>query len=623
MLERVGTWMHWSPSQVAAYRRCPSRWALKYLFGQDAPAGKGAELGKTVHALLEHYLLTGEAPSGDDERAVEIATAAIPGLPAPPLRPALVEREVWIDGAGQIPPAKGVIDLLLPGDSTPEIIDHKTTSSIVKFAKTEEQLRFDPQAIVYAYAVMDESAWVPDHVVVSLRYTQTQGAAKTETRSARFTADEVREAFERLVGGTVSEMASCARDVQTLEDVRFSIEACGDYGGCPYRVRCAKVGRSTSPFASLFQSDTPKESPIMPGIAEIIAARKAQLAEQATESTTTQATEPVDSQSTADGTDPAPVRIYPHTAVDDALVDSQPTADGTDPAPRAETEINPPDGTPADVVGEVSTGPKRGTSRPSYSDDESVPEWARGVPLDGAGSPSKVRMREEILPHMRAFLAERYGIEDADPLVDEKGRAIKGTRKADYIVEAVRLRNRVEASVVRDGSKQDRAEEEETPAVAPPITIADVVPETHTDVADDPEQLEELDKIKDESGFRDVTVRRLEEALLAAENRALRLEEGFDLYIGCAPRGHIGVVYLDELLAEHQERAAEAAKLPHYLMIPYGQGPKLAAASLANALESGDLDLHGAVVARPMLPGTDAAVEVMLPHARRVITVGG
>jgi hypothetical protein len=88
---------------------------------------------------------------------------------------------------------------------------------------------------------------------------------------------------------------------------------------------------------------------------------------------------------------------------------------------------------------------------------------------------------------------------------------------------------------------------------------------------------------------------------------------GLRLYIDCRPYVLGEARELADILAPLMAAVAEKAKVPHYSMIPYAQGPAQVAALLSVAPPT------GIVLCDTRLPATAAVLEVLLPYASEVI----
>jgi glutathione S-transferase len=88
---------------------------------------------------------------------------------------------------------------------------------------------------------------------------------------------------------------------------------------------------------------------------------------------------------------------------------------------------------------------------------------------------------------------------------------------------------------------------------------------------------------------------------------------GLRLYIDCRPYVLGEARELADILAPLMAAVAEKAKVPHYSMIPYAQGPAQVAALLSVNPPT------GIVLCDTRLPATAAVLEVLLPYASEVI----
>jgi hypothetical protein len=104
-----------------------------------------------------------------------------------------------------------------------------------------------------------------------------------------------------------------------------------------------------------------------------------------------------------------------------------------------------------------------------------------------------------------------------------------------------------------------------------------------------------------------------EEVLASLPKAAQPLADGLRLYVDCRPGKADGAVELADFLAPLMAKVAENAKVPHYSMIPYAQGPAQVAALVSVKPPS------GIVIADTRLPATNAVLEVLLPYAVEVV----
>lgn len=236
-----------SASAIKTWRGCGQKYGYGYVAGIKAPGGAGAQRGTEIHSQLEAWLLKAAVPSD------ATAKRLLPLLPLPTHPGLLVEhpfRVLFPQGA-----ARGFIDLLIPDpdlkkmppgpwtSGTPIIVDHKSTSRI-DFALTPEELRTDPQAILYgveARRIVGRARGVRVVDVPEVDLSWNYGSTKTkETRPVR-----MRQSLAILEDGlgplleTAQEMAAAvALGVDRIADLPYDLRECDRFGGCPHRAYC-------------------------------------------------------------------------------------------------------------------------------------------------------------------------------------------------------------------------------------------------------------------------------------------------------------------------------------------------------------------------------------------------
>ena len=249
-----------SASQIGTYIDCKRKWGWRYLTGYKDPAAASAQVGSRVHELLEDYLRTAKPPNYKEtlkllnargaEKVYEpgrIAEAFLPFLPAP--GPHLdVEEEFWHDYY------YGKVDVAyLAETGIPVVMDHKTSSNIKLYAKTEEDLLGDPQAMIYADVAMERTGSKEAYLVWN--YGSTSSPYKVKRVALKVLREHSRAVLASLAP-TAEEMQALYKIKayeeqtqpietlhQTLTDMVLklppSMESCGKYGGCPNLSRCA------------------------------------------------------------------------------------------------------------------------------------------------------------------------------------------------------------------------------------------------------------------------------------------------------------------------------------------------------------------------------------------------
>lgn len=130
-----------SPSMITTYQSCQRLWYITYILGIRSEPSEAQKLGLDVHAILEAYYkhLTPCPPT----KAGKIAASGIHTLPKEDTVLG-IEKELFFKDASKPYWFRGIVDLVGPLGP----LDHKTTSNF-RWAKTPEELREDPQAIIY------------------------------------------------------------------------------------------------------------------------------------------------------------------------------------------------------------------------------------------------------------------------------------------------------------------------------------------------------------------------------------------------------------------------------------------------------------------------------------------
>lgn len=225
-----------SASQIQTYLECPRKWGWQYVDGIKSPPNRYAQFGLELHAYAEKYLRDFIAPNGLDPAGAALV-AGIEHLPAPTTlnTPGLeVEQEFQLTVSGI--KYRGFIDATWPANEQgiPVVLDHKSTSDL-KWAKTEEELLENVQAMLYAKQTMHrhrtdrvELRWVyyarkrPQSKCVSLVVFQPH------------VDDQIRRINE-----VAREILEIKQDSGlTARDLPPDVTACEAYGGCPHKDRC-------------------------------------------------------------------------------------------------------------------------------------------------------------------------------------------------------------------------------------------------------------------------------------------------------------------------------------------------------------------------------------------------
>lgn len=244
-----GDLVYLSASQFQSFKRCKRKWAFTYIDGEISPGSPATEFGLEVHEAIEKYLKTGEWIGAAD--AVACAQQGVHMLPTPKDRTIGVEQQLLVkilDGRAML---IGYVDLVEPArNGHPlKVIDHKSTKDF-RYAATADDLRDNDQANIYAKWAMEFHR--VDMVDAQWRYYCARPSrAKGSTPDGRprnprgfkvvsrfKTRGEVESAWSALMKEAETMVDISTNQRVWAKDVEPNPEACGDYGGCPFRHLC-------------------------------------------------------------------------------------------------------------------------------------------------------------------------------------------------------------------------------------------------------------------------------------------------------------------------------------------------------------------------------------------------
>lgn len=228
-------WVY-SATQLSMFHGCPRKWFFKYLLGYPTPTSAAAKLGKELHAEVERYYEDGTIPPSERGKLL------IANLPEPSdfthqegkiLFPVRDKSGPWFTG---------YIDLLANEPSElVEIIDHKTTSDL-KWAKSEWELRSDVQMMSYAHWAFAYPFKNEEELRVTHNVVTTKGKPTPRRTSTTVLRGEVanRWAEHLKIIDDAEEMRRAANgDVRKVEARGIENGECEKYGGCPFAALCA------------------------------------------------------------------------------------------------------------------------------------------------------------------------------------------------------------------------------------------------------------------------------------------------------------------------------------------------------------------------------------------------
>ena len=240
-----------SPTAITAWLECPRKWAWRYIAKIYAAPKASAELGTDAHKQLELYLTKG-MPLDFTRPSGAILQAGLHFFPAPMTDGLQGEGEFYLQSERtgfvymgkkdvELPPGVPQPQLGFDG-SAPIIEDLKTTKDIGEYAKSKDDLLFDPQSVMYAIEAMVR--YGTENADLGWVYCQTAKTKKSEPVTLRMHKDHAVRLFD-AVESVATEMQT-ARDGAVGRDpsefIRSELPAvpsqCKAYGGCPHVANC-------------------------------------------------------------------------------------------------------------------------------------------------------------------------------------------------------------------------------------------------------------------------------------------------------------------------------------------------------------------------------------------------
>jgi hypothetical protein len=227
-----------SASSITTFRDCQRKWAWKAIAGISSPPNPSASLGLETHDQLENYLTGGSFDF--TKESGEIAASGLEHLPKPNTPGMRVEEAfAFTSSSGQTYHGYKDVEILPEDGATPLVIDHKTTSDL-GWAKTADDLRKDPQAILYAVDTFRKTG--AGQVDLKWIYYQTKRTRKSKLVHLRILPEEALEAFEGIEA-TAKQMDDIYLTVKDVLELPATTSHCSAYGGCFYQGNC-----NLSPF---------------------------------------------------------------------------------------------------------------------------------------------------------------------------------------------------------------------------------------------------------------------------------------------------------------------------------------------------------------------------------------
>lgn len=218
---------HVSPSQINTFARCPRKW----LYSRTAPRSEtpATRFGSKVHTILEDWLLHRKPPNPKTPEG-RCALAGMQHLPMPRTDGLHIEAELLMhyDNVKYV----GRIDFMMLDEDSVLIGDHKTTKDF-RYAKTEDELLDDPQRIIYSHWAAEK--YQVQEVHAKWVYYQ-RSPAESMTVEFKESRAGIADRFKQL--HNKYSLPIIQADINDPLSVSRNLEACGDFGGCPYRAQC-------------------------------------------------------------------------------------------------------------------------------------------------------------------------------------------------------------------------------------------------------------------------------------------------------------------------------------------------------------------------------------------------
>lgn len=222
-----------SASQIKTAKSCPRKWAWDKIEKKPRSSSPAAERGKRVHKHMEHYY-QGKVPTPC--READIFYQALPYLPKP--EPSTISEHqgnLIIDGV----PYLLYIDVYDPTQHL--IVDLKTSGNPRMYGLTDETIKADPQALIYA--LYHSGKHQQSGATLRWVYSATKGRREAYDVGAWMSHEEIVAGIEEHVLPTQEKLVQITKKGNRALDIEPNTKHCKDYGGCPYRVFCTDLDK--------------------------------------------------------------------------------------------------------------------------------------------------------------------------------------------------------------------------------------------------------------------------------------------------------------------------------------------------------------------------------------------
>lgn len=223
---------HVSPSQINTYRRCKKRWWYEKILRLSRSSSFQQNAGTGIHKELETYFDT----KGACVQMSKAASAALEHLPPTDAgfltEAELTDPDLYVNGVK----FTGFVDLIGQRGDTVEIYDYKTCSSW-RYCQTKDELRTDVQQGSYA-------KWATLRFPEATKIRVALVYIRRDSSKVRVVAVDLERSDIDAIWTGVAETVDLMKQTAAVSDedaVETNVDACGDYGGCPFFGRCRSL----------------------------------------------------------------------------------------------------------------------------------------------------------------------------------------------------------------------------------------------------------------------------------------------------------------------------------------------------------------------------------------------
>ena len=221
-----------SATQIDTWDLCQRKWGWSYIDGIKG-SNAFAQRGIAIDEILNAWLEKGTPIDG----ASEYGKMIIPGLkylPVPGTPQMFVQREFHLKTDVATYFGKKDVEFIHPETKVPVVLDNKTTTDF-RWAKTEEDLKSNTQAVLYAAEALDH--FKVDQIELNWVYYRTRGAPASHRVTLRVFREEIIQQMDRI-DNIAKDIIEAYKTVTAATDLPVSPQSCEAFGGCIYKEHC-------------------------------------------------------------------------------------------------------------------------------------------------------------------------------------------------------------------------------------------------------------------------------------------------------------------------------------------------------------------------------------------------